>query len=387
MPRASKPTAARRHGLYGVALCCCFLAGVAHAQRPPRVDPARDSIVLERLPHGYAALEPAVGTPRAPTDRVGEAAALLSTAARSGDARLAARAEALLADLPADSGDAGVLGVRAFAAQHRHDFHASLRFLQALLAQQPDAAAARMAHAQVNLVLGRARQAGHDCMQLDRNRLESARLLCDAAVALRRGDAQSVMDKTQRWMALRPDVGETLRYVLVMRGEAASLRGDADASRWFLGALALSPADVRSLAAYARHLRARGRNREAAALLADAPRSDGLLLQHALAAHAARLPDAGALAAEVGRRYALAHAVGTQPEMRDEAEYLLTLRQQPARALVLARRNFRQQRDREDVDILLRSAVAARRPEAIAQVRAWARTEGLEASLPRVAAP
>jgi hypothetical protein len=362
--------------------------GTVHAQRPPRVVPQHQSTVLERLPQGYAELEPLSGRahPGAP-DAVEAAGLLLSTAARSGDARLAARADALLAALPATETDIGVLAARAFAAQHRHAFVESLGFLDTLLAAKPDAGVARMAHAQVNLVLGRVREAESDCALLDRVRAADEGLLCDAAIALRRGDADSTMALTRQWLALRPDVGDTMRYVLVMRGEAASLRGDADADRWFRGALALSPQDVRSLAAFARHLRAHGRDREAAALLAQAPGTDGLLLQQALAAQRAHLPGAARLARELGRRYALAHSVGSQPEMRDEADYLLQLRGQPLQALALAQRNFQQQRDREDIDVLVRAAVAARRPDAIAAVRAWAGPEGLEATLPRVSTP
>jgi len=118
---------------------------------------------------------------------------------------------------------------------------------------------------------------------------------------------------------------------------------------------------------------ARGRNRDVLALLAKAPDADGLHLQRALAARSLGTADAPRLAEDQGRRYALAHAVGTQPELRDEAEYLLTLRGDAAVALALAERNFRDQRDYEDVDILQRAARAARQPQALLPLEAWAR--------------
>ena len=100
-------------------------------------------------------------------------------------------------------------------------------------------------------------------------------------------------------------------------------------------------------------------------------------MQRALAAHAAGTPDATILADAQGRRYALAHEVGTQPELRDEAEYLLTLRGDADGALALAQRNFMNQRDYEDVDLLLRAATAASRTDVVAGTKAWAASQGI----------
>jgi len=81
------------------------------------------------------------------------------------------------------------------------------------------------------------------------------------------------------------------------------------------------------------------------------------------------------LADSLGQRYTDAHAVGTVPELREEAEYLLTLRGNAAGALTLALRNFETQRDVEDVSILRRAAIAAKRPDALLPLQAWAQSE------------
>jgi hypothetical protein len=72
----------------------------------------------------------------------------------------------------------------------------------------------------------------------------------------------------------------------------------------------------------------------------------------------------------------MAHALGSQPEMRDEADFLLEVEHQPEAALALALRNFEQQRDHEDVDILVRSARAADTPSALEGLRAWQQAQG-----------
>ncbi|MEO6263874.1 MAG: hypothetical protein ABIO58_02735, partial [Luteimonas sp.] len=89
-------------------------------------------------------------------------------------------------------------------------------------------------------------------------------------------------------------------------------------------------------------------------------------------------PSAPALIEAQGRRYALAHALGSQPEIRDEAEYMLTLRGDAASALALAMRNFENQRDYEDVNLLQRAAKAAGRPDALEPMQAWARSQQLD---------
>src|SRR3546814_5164536 len=120
-----------------------------------------------------------------------------------------------------------------------------------------------------------------------------------------------------------------------MRAEAASHAGDADADGWFRRALELAPDDVRTLAAYSRHLRGDRRPAEAFALLPENPVSEHLQLERALAADAAGLSQAPALIDGLARLYRQAHAIGAEPDLRDEAEFLLTLRDDPAAALPL----------------------------------------------------
>ena len=362
-----------------LALALLGACGILHAGRPPALVPGGPDTVLERLPRGYAGLMPsAVKTP--PLARI---QALLATAARTGDARLATRAEAMLSQLPPTVPDSPAgIRARAFAAQHRHDFKDALKLLDALIARDPRDGDARLSRAQIQLVQGRLDRVRGDCAALSLGIDAEAGLLCIAALSLRMGDYASVATLLDR-LLLQPQPDPAIQqYVLLMRGTAASRAGDPDAGHWFARALAQAPDDVRTLAAYARHLRSRGEHRRIVHLLAKAPATDGLRLQLALAVHALGLPQAAVLAASQGRRYALAHEVGTQPEMRDEAEFLLTLRGNAVAALALAQRNFENQRDYEDVDILRRAAMAAHRPDALVELERWARSQHLALTPP-----
>ena len=357
----------------------------ALAQRPPAVVPTGVDTVLERLPKGYAALVPQQALTTA-SARLVQVERLLTTAARTGDARLATRAEALLARFPAGDTTSAVLRARAFTAQHRHDFDAAVGLLDTLIESHPRDADARFSRAQILLVQGHLDRSRRDCTVLAFGVDAGRGSLCVAALSLRTGDTKAAARLADRWLAQSDDRDESRRYVLVMRAEVASRTnaghaGVEHAELWFKRALALAPDDVRTLAAYARHLRGEGRPAQVLQLLAAAPDTDGLHLERTLAAHAIGDPAARAMIAAQARRYGLAQAVGSEPELRDEAEFALTLQADPDRALALALRNFATQRDAEDVDLLRRAAAAANRPQALQSMQAWAESQRLE--LPR----
>jgi Tfp pilus assembly protein PilF len=344
--------------------------------RPAIRFPSIAGEVLERLPSGYAALAPRPPgkAPRAPLE---QAVALLTAAARTGDARLARRADLLLARLPAqDSPDAR--RARAFAAQHRHDFDAATRLLDALVAADPRDADARFSRAQVAIVQGHLDRARADCGTLALSLDASLGTVCLAAIAQRTGNYEQAARLAGLWLGRVGGDAGMRRYVTVLRAETASRAGDADAERWFRAALALDPGDARTQAAYARFLLSRGQPARALSLLQAAGDSDTLQLQRVLAATALQRADAAALAEAQWRRYRLARALGTVPELRDEAELLLSVRHDPAAALALAQENFGQQKDYEDVRLMQRAAGASGRPEALAPVEAWAHSQGVD---------
>ena len=362
---------AMRLAVISAAIGVALASNVAWAARPTAVVPSDPATVLERLPPGYARqrVAPDVVPP------VSYASNLLEMSARTGDARLASRAEGILSRYPAASGDRALLMARAFSAQHRHEFDQALVHLDALVKNDPRDAAARASRAQILLVQGKLDRAGADCGALAL--LDSARgLLCIASISMARGDHAVAVTLLDRWFERPPADPGLQRHAAVLRAEAAARAGDQTAADlWFKKALAMASDDVRTLAPYARYLRASGRPREAVTLLANAPDTDGLHLQSTLAAGEARLPQAAALAAAQARRYALSEQTGVEPELREQAEFLLVHGRDPARALKIALQNFEDQRDVEDIEILRRAARAANRPEALASLEQWARTQ------------
>jgi len=345
----------------------------ALAQRPPIERPTNPDAVLEHLPSDYASLQ----TTRAAASTATQINRMMLAAARTGDARLATRAEKLIDRLPPAVLRSEGRKLRAFAMQHRHDFTGAIAELDTVIQRHPGDPEARYARAQIQLVRGRIDLARKDCAALALSIDASLGTLCLASIALRLGEERQALALVDRWLQAGNASASYRRHVLVLGAEAASRAGRTDADARFQQALALDVADVRTIAAYARHLRASGRPAAAVDLLARAPSTDILLAQHALAAHEARDPGAAALAARLDRRYIDARAAGAEPELRDEADYHLTLRNDAPKALALALENFKTQRDYEDVELLQRAAKAARRPDALHELQQWARSQQL----------
>lgn len=361
-------------------LCLLLILHVpfaASAQRPQAFVPTDPDAVIERLPRGYAALMAAPKT-TASRSTLEQANGLLAAAARTGDARLASRADALLSRFPANDARTEVLRLRAFSAQHRHDFAEAARLLDRWIARDPRAGDARLARAQIHTLGGRLDAARADCAALVLGVDAGDGMLCVAMLSMRQGQYPAAASVVGRWLAQNADGDrDGLRHALTMRGEIAARAGDRDAERYFSDALALAPEDVRTLAAYARFLRGAGRFRDVDALLRGHPGHEGLQLQRALALRETDPAEAGVIAGTLARSYATARSLGREPELRDEAELLLSFRRDPQAALALAQRNFRDQRDVEDVDLLMRAAAAARRPDALLPLRTWAAAQRL----------
>ena len=357
-----------------IGLLLLLASHAAIAQRPPLVIPKDPALVLETLPAGYRSF--ATATP--PGEALPRIQSMLAAAARTGDTRLSTRAHALLERLPPDIANSpDALRARAFSAQHRHAFDQARTLLGNVLAREPGDGGALLSRAQVNIVQGQLNKARSDCAVLALRVDADLGIVCTAALQLRMGDYPSAARLADRWLSAGAGDPGLTRFVLVMRGDIASRLAEPDASKWFERALALDTGDVRTRLAFARHLRRVQQPREALAMLAPATESDTVLLQRALAAREAGSTDAGVLGTRLGKRFQLARQTGSETELRDEAEYHLALRNDAAKGLQLALENFRTQRDREDQELLQQAASAARRPDALDGMQAWAKTQRL----------
>jgi tetratricopeptide (TPR) repeat protein len=154
----------------------------------------------------------------------------------------------------------------------------------------------------------------------------------------------------------------------------------AEAEEFFKRALELEPRDAYLKGSYADLLLDGGRYPEAAALLKDESRADGLLLRLALAESKleSRPASLGQHIKTLQALFEAGHLRGDFVHQREEAWFALRLLGKPREALRLAQENWRVQHEPADARILLESALAAPDRAAAQPVLEFMRTSRLQ---------
>jgi hypothetical protein len=350
-----------------VLLCLC-LSGPGQAAP---FTPSDDAQVLERVPQR-------AGTPRARqlqalrdavrlAPRDAEAAARLAEhwiddALADGDPRYVGYAQAALApwwDEPAPP--PAVRVQRAVIRQYEHQFDAALADLRAVTNDEPWQVQAWAWQAAIHLVRADYAAAGRACDEMAPLVAPLTAAACRAQVDALVGRAEPAARALAQ--AVQDAGAETSAaervWALTRLAEIEERRGDAGAAeRAFRTALALNVPDVYLQAAYADFLLDRGRAAEVLTLLAEQARADVLLLRLALAAHAVKDPRAARWRDELSARFDAARARGDRTHEKEESRFALVLRNDAARALALAARNYELQREPSDARALLEAALA-----------------------------
>lgn len=367
----------------GALLCLRLLAAQVSAE--PYV-PRDSAQVLERVPAALATreLEPLRRRLRAePADlpaALDLAQGYLSIGRETSDPRFISYAQATLAPWSQrPNPPAAVLVLSATALQSTHRFDEALVLLDRALAQQPRNAQAWLTKATLLQVRGELAPARQACMQLLGTADPLIALTCIAGVESCSGKLAESYDRLHGFLSRdqRAD-GEVRAWVLGMLGEMAARQGNSDpAERHFKAALQVTPDDVYLKSAYADLLLLSGRNKEVLELLAGGEAQDTLLLRLAIAGRRAGVDEARQWADlfEARRRAARAD---DDTHLREHARFLLEVRDAPAQALEVARKNWAVQREPADIRIFLQAAHAAGMPQAGEVVQAWIRDTGYE---------
>ena len=125
-----------------------------------------------------------------------------------------------------------------------------------------------------------------------------------------------------------------------MQAELAKRGGQiVSAEEYYRQAITLDPRDTFATAAYADFLFDQQRAGEVLQLTSAKTDSDILLLRRVLAAHQLKLASAAALANRLAIRYDIARTRSDQLHLREEARFVLHVREQPCAALTLAMTN------------------------------------------------
>jgi hypothetical protein len=302
--------------------------------------------------------------------RVEAARGFIQAGRAAGDPRTLGYAEAELAGLP-ETGALGVetLVLRATIEQSRHRFDAARDLLDSALHESPAHLQARLTRATIEYVRGNLASARTDCAAL-RESAPAVSAICSAI-----GDSLSG-NNTNALRTLESVSDPALRgWALSIAGEVHEQQGSlASAVRSYIASLALGH-DLHTAVALAGALIAQQQWRQAEAVLQPLPSTDAVLLARWIIARRLQRDSTG-LKNQLVDRFAAAQARNELLHAREAA--LFTLEQgESSRALMLARQNWKDQREPADLRILALAAKASGDAAAAATVQDWLSHTGL----------
>jgi len=370
------------------ALLLVGMSPIAVASIAPYT-PASDDTVLQHVP---TTTDPrvrqfeqlATQARRTPADRslaITLSQAYIDYGRSTGDARFLGRAlapiEPWLDDTPVP---ADVLIVHATILQSRHQFDAARTELKTALQALPGNAQAWLTLATVDMVQGRFADARSDCVHATNTGGTYLAALCNGGLLSLTGHA----DKAYSLLGFVEQGGpqipiEVSAYVQGLLADAALRLGKRDAAgTHFQRGLQLTPGDNFLLADYADFLLDDKRYADVIELLAPYTDSDTSFLRLVYARAALAKPGAVADIQAMADRFAAMDARGSHLYRREQAAFVLYMRNQPDHALTLAQENWQVQRAPQDVRVLLETSLAAGKPDAAQPALDFIQRSGLQ---------
>lgn len=368
--------------LISAAAALTFLCGPIRSEP---YAPDDDALVLERLPAAVATrrLEPlrkrVSAEPKDLQSALQLAQGYLIIGRETSDPRFVSYAQATLSPWLQANAPAPVLVLAATALQNSHRFEEALVLLDRALAIDSRNAQAWLTKATLLQVKGDFPAARAACQRLLLSADQLIALTCTTgvdslngrlaasyrALASASGALDSADDGVQSWV-----LGQLAEM-------AVRLRDFAAAEKYFRAALHASPEDPWLKGAYADLLLLTRRDRAVVELLEASESQDILLLRLAIAGKRLGGADASHWAQMFDARLRAARR-DDNSHLREHARFLLEVRDAPARALQVARENWRVQREPADVRVYLQAALRAREQQAAAVVHTWIEQTGYE---------
>jgi tetratricopeptide (TPR) repeat protein len=352
--------------------------------------PVNDNEVVERLP--ATASDPSVRRVESlrkqlaarPDDnalRLEIARRYFDLAIAQGDPRYVGYASAAIAPMAKTAGsDANYWLVRGMIRQYSHDFAGALQSLAKARELNPDSVEATSWRAAIHMVRADYDAALSECTRLVPGAHPLHAQGCTAYVQASTGQLAPAYEALGKALAAASPVAPELALWTHTRLAEMAIRLQRwpEAEAHFKEALQLGVTDQFLLGAYADFLLQQKRPAEVIALLADWERSDILLLRLALAGKALNDPRAKGWADQLRDRFADAAKRGDRLHEQEAARFALDVEGNPTQAVDLATRNYQDQKEPRDAEILMRAALAAKQPRAASPAISWLRSNKYE---------
>jgi hypothetical protein len=352
--------------------------------------PENDAVVVERLP-GRAS-DPATrrveslrkqlaARPDDATLRVEIARRYFDMAMAQGDPRYVGYASAALAPLAKSAAtNADYDMALGLIQQFSHEFEPALASLTKAAALNPTSPEPLLWRTAIFMVQARYAEATAECARVVPLAEPLLGTGCSAYVEATTGQLQPAFEKLAAAVKASPQASsELLLWESTRLAEMAwRLQRFDVAESYFKNALKQGVTDQFLLGAYADFLLARQRPAEVLTLLADWERSDILLLRLALAGKAVGDKRSADWAAQLRDRFQAAAQRGDRLHEQEAARFELDIEGNPAKATLLASRNYEVQKEPRDADILMRAALAANQARLAQPALDWLRSSRYE---------
>jgi tetratricopeptide (TPR) repeat protein len=362
------------------ALMAMFGAALAATAGAAPFIPKDDATVLAEVPPGTRHSE--LTTREIARSRIDVALPLaqlyIKQARTTGDLRFLGYTEAVLGPwVGPDSKSADALVLHATVLQSRHDFEGSLSVLERARSLRPDDAQAWLTSATVLRVLGRYKQSLAACEQVAIKADAAVSELCRQSVLGLTGELPAAYASIRDINSSGMPPEERAWRDSELGEMAVRLGQDVEAEHWFVNGLRSSPGDFYIRAAYADLLLRHDRAREALALLKGRETLEPLLLRIAIAQKMLGDPGLSLSSERLAAAFAAEAQRGDGIHLREEARFLLDVKNEPREALRAALANWQVQHETEDMLVLVRAARAAGSPEAAAPALEFMKEKGV----------
>ena len=372
------------------AILAAALLGAALQASAAPFTPKTDSEVVERLPS--TANDPSVrrvdslrkqlvAKPDNDALRIEIARRYFDMAMAQGDPRYVGYAAAALNPAEKTSArDSNFWLARGLIQQYSHDFDGGMKSLSIASELDPKSPEPIAWRAAIDMVQAKYPEALSECTKLVPLTHPLFAQGCTAYVQAATGHLSEAYAALKKEVAAASGTApELILWAQTRLAEMAIRQGKpAEAEAHFKEALKQGVTDQFLLGAWSDFLIAQNRSPEALKLLADWERSDVLLLRLALAGKAARDSRADNWASQLRDRFEAAALRGDRLHEQEAARFELDVEGHPDKALAYASRNYMQQKESRDAEILMRTALAANQARAAQPALDWLRESRYE---------
>jgi hypothetical protein len=295
-------------------------------------------------------------------------------ASRHGELRWLGTARAMLDPWWARQDIAGEsLFVRALVRQGMHDFEGALADLNAAIAYDASQAQYWAWRFAVYMVRSETQRASAECQAIGERFGRAERDGCRAVLSYRTGDAFSAVE-TFRALTRHPDYqGENAQEWLAFHlGEALRVAGNVQSAQRIWRTFLKEAKQSHGIrVALIDSLTKTGDFSAAWALNKDPQRSDALLVSALQVALALNNGQDAVLRAEIEQRLKQRELRGESLNERPFIKYYLYVRQDPTRALTMAKESWKTEREPADALLFAKAAVLAGQPSDASSVVQW----------------